>query len=597
MPKITYESNVDWSNFHYTLGVPTPQNPVPHLQIRSLAHIDASDVTMPSGLARFAATGAVLFDYLAKLEAQNPAPPTGFAAGTTGKCWSFAPLIGTPDAQLDALGLKGTEMLADDERDPRCRSAADFVALTSGGTTLRDLADWAESRNRTIHTSGTFLWPSVAGSIGTSSHGSRLGFGGIQNMVLGLHLIVGSGEHVWIEPASAPLLSAQGLARLAINGKPPRLVRDDDRFEDALVHLGAMGIVNGMALELTTNDHFTVMRRVDILQPALLTSIAAGDFTAMAQHLGCKAAPLFYEVTINPHALFDDVSTHTMYFRTSRAAFVSESANIQHPDLVLMELGDLLVNAVANAPATIPMGFATKAAGTVPAWVFSLLINAPSAFARYLGMQHYDMINGDFDPDGADAPGPFRWSQMHDGEITGDRPGALYNASFAVPLEQLAQVLPLLCAAVRDLPPSFVFTVRFVEKACGTLAFTRFEKNAVIEIDGLSPLICAMAHATVKPTLSYAADLKAALELLADTLPQGAKLVRDTLDGNHIPYSMHWAKRGELDKNKVYADYGHPQLKDSLIRQWRDTRDTLLTPFGKRVFRNRAVVDYGLLDP
>lgn len=598
MATITYEANKDWSNFHMTLGAPTPQNPLPHLRIKSLAHVDAGNLASPLGLLRFADTGAALFDYLTRLEAQLPTPPLAFAAGTTGQCWSFAPLIGTPDAQLDTLELKGCAMLAADERHPGCPAAADFVALISGGTTLRGLTDWAEPLGRTIRTSGTFLWPSVAGSIGTSSHGSRLGFGGIQNMVLGMHLIVGSGEHVWIEPASAPVLSATGLAKLTINGTPPTLVRDDDRFEDALVHLGAMGIVNGLAVELATSDSFTTMRRQDLLQPAFLKTIAAGDFAAAARHLGCQAPPEFYEITIDPHGLFENVSTHTMYFRTGRHALVPESADIKHPDLVIMDLGQELVEAVKNAPAEMPGGFAAaKIGGAIPSWIFRLLINAPTAFDRYFTAQHYEMINTAFDPDDKNSPGPFRWSDMHDGTITGDTPGALYNASFSIPLEQLARALPLICDAVKDLPPSFVFTVRFVEKACGTLAFTRFEKNAVIELDGLSPLICALAKAAVKPTLPYGTALKHALDILAPTLPRGAKLVRDALDRKHIPYSMHWAKRGGLDKTKVYADFGHPRLKDSLIRQWRQTREMLLTPFGQRVFRNQAVIDYGLLDP
>jgi hypothetical protein len=59
---------------------------------------------------------------------------------------------------------------------------------------------------------------------------------------------------------------------------------------------------------------------------------------------------------------------------------------------------------------------------------------------------------------------------------------------------------------------------------------------------------------------------------------------------------MHWGKLGDLDQAKVYADYENPSLPDSLIRRWRETRDALLSPFGKKIFWNDAVVSYGLVD-
>jgi hypothetical protein len=597
MPKVTYKQDQIWSNFHRTrMG----------LHIKSLATIDATDVKPGSGLDRFAATGAALLDHLRTLDVP-PGPgedPMPFAAGTAGQCWSFAPLTGTPVSQFDALGLTGIDMLEATERHPNCKVPADMIALSSGGTTLFDLATWAEARNCTIHTSGTFLPPTVAGSIGTSSHGSRLHYGGIQNMVLGMHLIVGSDEHVWIEPASRPVLSPSGLAKLTIGGKPPRLVRDDDRFEDALVHLGGMGIVNGVAVGLVANDHYSVMQRFGVLTPTFLKHVAAGGFQEIGGQLDCDPSPVFYELTVNPHKLFDDVCANTMYFRTGRVPAVpAGTAELVRPAEVVIELGAQIVIAAHNAPPIMPTGGGAKAApasrvtGKIPDWVLRLLIGDISVFAYYSKLRTYDTPNSYFDPDDPSAPGPFRWSEMHPGKITGNQPGALYNASFAIPVEQVAHALPLICKAVQKLAPSFVFTVRFVDKADGTLAFTRFEKNAVIEIDGLSPLVCLAAKAQVNPDLSYAPQLKAALDVLAGTVPEGAKLVRKALHDNGIPYSMHWAKLGGLDKAKVYADYGHPRDCESLTHRWRGTRDMLLTPFGKRVFWNQALIDYGLVDP
>lgn len=598
MPHITYKNDVVWQNFHRTRGQMGPNGP--EMLLRSLASVCASDATQPSGLERFAATGAVLFGHLRTLDVPAGAPR--FAAGTVGQGWSFAPLIGTPVAQLDALGLASVAMLADDEREPGCRVRADHVALASGGTTMETVALWAEQNNRAIHSSGTYLYPSIAGGAATSSHGSRLGFGGIQNMVLGMHLLVGSGEHVWIEPASAPVLSKVGLARLAIDGTPPRLVRDDDRFEDALVHLGAMGIVNGVALELVGKQKFALMQRITLLTPDFLQDIAAGRFEQIAARLNCAAAPAFYELTINPHAPFDYPATNILYFPTSRKSLLpSGPAEILHPADAILRLGALMVpyETGLTIQDLLPEAVAAGATQPIPQWVLPMLIGDDSIFGYYRGLKSYDTPDTAFDPDG-DAPAgskPYLWSELHKGTITGGQPGALYNASFAIPLEQVDKAVPLICAAVQDLAPSFVFTLRFVDKAAGTLAFTRFERNAVIEIDGLSPLICLATKARINQALQYAPALSAALDVLAVTLPTGAARVRGALDGAGIRYSMHWAKLGDLDQAKVHADYGHPRDPESLIYRWRQTRDDLLTPFGKRIFWNDALIRYGLLDP
>ena len=572
----------------------------PEMLIQSLAAVDAADATQASGLERFAATGTALLGHLLTLDAR---PETArYAAGTVGQGWSFSPLIGTPVSQLDALGLAGAVTIAEDERHPGCRATADHVALVSGGTTMRCLELWAEKQSRMLHTSGSFLHPTIAGGAATSSHGSRLGFGGIQNMVLGMHLIVGSGEHVWIERAFAPVLSDAGLAKLAIDGKPPRLVRDDDKFEDALVHLGAMGIVNGVALELIDSHKFALMQRVTLLTPEFLQDIADGDFVKVAGRLNCSARPLFYELTINPHRPFDFPVTNIMYFATARQSLVpSGPADILTPADAISQLGAKLLSGSVAAPASAAelVASAPPAGASIPPWVLPMLIGAESVFAFYLASKTYDIPNTPFDPE-AEAPlgsKPFLWSELHGGTITSGIPGALYNASFAIPLECVAKAIPLICAAVQGLLPAFVFTVRIVEGANGTLAFTRFEQNAVIEIDGLSPLICLAAKARIDSRLHYAAELAAALDQLAGTVPAGAAAVRKALDGAGIRYSMHWAKLGGLDQAKVYADYGHPREPESLTHRWRATRDDLLTDFGKRVFWNEAVIQYGLIDP
>ena len=603
MPTMSYEANAAWGNYHMTLGAPETGGDKPVMRIESLATIDATDMTHVSGLERFAATTTTLFGHLSSLEAKL-AGASPFAAGMVGSAWSFSPLIGTPISQLLCQKLSGISMLTPAERHIDCKLPADYIALTSGGTTMEDIAKWAERGSRTLLTSGSFLGPTIAGGFATGSHGSRLGYGGIQNMVLGMHLIVGSGEHVWIERKSCPVLSEAGLDQLATgNGVKVRFIADDDQFEDALIHLGAMGVVNGVALELTDNRKFALMQRRQPLTPAWLNDIAAGNFKHIAEQLACSAEPSFYELTLNPHKPFEDSAAHTMYFPASKVQLTPAGpADNVNPAEAIASLGSNMYHLnldrlTVEAEQAVHLSSRSR---PIPPWVFQgLFSGAETAFDYYCNLNPFEPVGATFDPENLSVHA-YQWSELHKGGITSDIPGALYNASFAIQLERVPEVIPLLCAAVADLPPAFVFTLRFVSKAAGTLAFTRFVQCAVIEIDGLSPLICQMTKAKVDPSHPQAAVLIQALDELSITLQTGAAAIRKALGDANVCYSMHWGKLGDLDQAKVYADYEHPcgdpQKVDSLIRRWRETRDFLLSDFGKKIFWNKAVVSYGLLD-
>ncbi|MEN3748966.1 hypothetical protein TPR58_17455 [Sphingomonas sp. HF-S3] len=599
MPSIRYDDHVAWSNYHLTLGARSAARPVPSMTIERLARIEAGDVAAQPGLARFAATAAPLMQHLATVRSDLGGRRPPGPAGMTGCSWSFSPVIGTPASQLACDGLSGAAGLDEGDRDPACTVAADRIALVSGGTRLRKLVDWGRPLGLTLMTSGTHLGATVAGSAGTASHGSRLGYGGIQNMVLGMHLITGATDHVWIERSSGPVLNAQGAARLEVAGARLRVVRDDDQFEDALVHLGSMGIVNGVAMEMVPIETFALLRRRATLDAAWLDDLAQGEFDRAAARLHCPVVPAFYEITLNPHAPFADEATHLMYVpRTASALLPPGDADIVRPADAIGLLGQWLTRSDATRPSAAGnalVGERDDPGGAVRRVLRRLLKDESSAFAYYRAIGKFEANSGPFDPEDPARPG-YDWGALHGDEITGNTPGALYNASFAIPRDHLAAAIPAICRAVAHLEPSFVFSIRFVARPAGTLAFTRFEQNAVIEIDGLSGLICEVAAAGIDPSEPHAGEMLAALRALSTTLEKGAVAVRAALEAARIPSSMHWAKLGDLDKAKVQADFGHPADPESLIRRWRDTRDALLPEESRALFWNDHVVALGLLD-
>jgi hypothetical protein len=606
MPGISYESFAAWSNYHLTLGEGAGASPFPALTIEDLGRVHAADAGAMAGLERFRASARTLFDHVAHIRkaiADKQAAglsTAGFTAGFVGRAWSFAPLIGTPDSQLMCDGLAGVSAAADGDIHAD-RPNPDRIAFALGGTRLREIAAWAAPRGLAPMTSGTHLGPTIAGGAGTASHGSRLGFGGLQNMIVGLHLVTGEDRDVWLERADAPVLSEAGAARLGA----AEVIRDDAVFADALVHLGGMGIVNGVALALVPDQRFAVLAANRGIDEEWLERIGAGDFAGLAARLGCDAAPAFYELTLDPHAPLRDGAIHTMYFpagaepgETSRFKRLSPADALGAFGKALSEgaFDSLLLSARLTGSHNFVEGGPPDPAAR--AAIAAVLRGGTSAYAAYLATVQLTRYGGRFDPD---EPGVDRstWRELHPDEITGGIPGALYNASFAVPRAATAAAVAAIRAAVETLPAVFVFTLRFVDEAAGTLAFTRFEHTTVIEIDGISPLICGLTAMLDRVRNSPDRDaLTAALRALEPTLSTGAHAVRAALDAAAIDYSMHWAKRGDLDRDKVQRDFGRPGPDGgpSPIARWRATRERLLTPFGRRVFANPALYAYGLLD-
>lgn len=623
MPSSTLETFAAWSNYHLTVGdQPGPGQP-PAMTIKQLRRLHCADVSDLGVEEAMVSTSAVLMKALHEIARmrteQGPLTPIPgpFASGIVGRGWSFAPLIGTPTSQIIAEGLSWAKMLPADLRPATGPARDATLAVCGGGTRLRELVTWAERQGHSIITSGTHLGPSIAGGFGTASHGSRLGYGGLQNIVRAMHVVTGEGDHVFLQHPDFPVFSDAAIARLVAevtyeSGNPPtsvaaRGICDRDDFDNALIHLGCMGIVNAVVVELTPVEDLAVMAWKHPIDDAWLHRIGAGDFGWVAQqmHAG-EREPLFYELTIDP--LYDpeevgedgypkpDEAAHLLYFKADAETPHSLLGGRPVPaDAVVKLAKDMFA---VSAKETANEGFkAMLGDDPDPDAVMAigvLLKGAQSIFEGYLGEGGFVRPADPFDPSQAIKRGS--WGEIHGDEITGDVPGALYNASFAIDLADVPRAVPAIRKAVAGLNPSFLFTLRFLKDAKGNLAFTRFADCAVIEIDGLSPLICETVLEVFRKLGPVDPRLERGLMLLKDTLPDGAALVRGALDGAWIDYSMHWAKLGALDAAKVAADFGPRTGQPSKIAAWQATRERLLVdPVARDMFRNGAAVRYGLV--
>lgn len=124
------------------------------------------------------------------------------------------------------------------------------VVLAQAGMQIAELNAYLEglegkgAGRRAIKAAGVGNGQSVAGSVSGNTHGAHISFGAMPDFVVGLHIATGSGQTLWIERASNPVLNEEFAAQIGA-----QLIQDDDIFNAAVVSFGTFGIIAAIALE------------------------------------------------------------------------------------------------------------------------------------------------------------------------------------------------------------------------------------------------------------------------------------------------------------------------------------------------------------
>lgn len=525
MTSIEYRADHHWKNFHESI----------ELDVADFGTFRRGARLPAKGPDAFRATGDVLKTHVAR------ALTAATAAGAVGSGWSWSNLIGMPMLQLETDEVDVLAMVEPGDLHPACHLSASHCAYVGGGTKARALVDFAEARDLSIRTCGSYLGQSVAGSIATGVNGSRIGFGGFQNQIRGVHLVTGASQSIWVERASVPMLSEATVARFA-----DRAIRDDAMFEDCLVHLGGMGLVNGVLFELVDNLGFTVLRRKRKIDSSWFDHLADGDFRAIARLIGQDEVPAYYEVQVDPFDPYGVPALHTLYFNTSVSPTSSQKAA---PPTVFDGIGALLTAASAAD------------------------IQIPPDIFEYYAREKFEET-----PDETQSEPPSHsWGNLHRKAPDEETRTVIYSAALAIDRCDLNAALPAMCLKLHQmltqLPPDaqyrhMIYTLRFVHDAAGSMAFTRFRDSVVIDLEGIRGSL---------PSQLAASQSCAALDAIG------------------IAYCQHWGKYTLAGNMYAEREFGPSSDPQSRLARWRATRDTLLAPDVRGVFTNKALRVWGIL--
>ncbi|MBX7532795.1 hypothetical protein K3165_07660 [Qipengyuania sp. 1XM1-15A] len=427
--------------------------------------------------------------------------------------------------------------------------------MVTGGTKIHALMDWLgrSGRDLSLRTAGSHKGQSLAGIVGTGSHGSTLDETGCETHVRGMILSRGHGRDLWLGSPDHPVLRDEWIEQFASVG-------DSAMFADALVHVGGMGFVSAYLIEAVDEFYCGLVKRARVLPDDWFELVEQGRFAEAMGDIADGAKPHYYELTFDPFDGFGHEVCETIWFDYETDA-KPESLGGQVNRTTLEAISEKGVKGLIGVtkhrePEDNPLP-AEDLDGRIRD-----LIDVPRR------------IFEDFKEHACDERDtPRTLSQLtaewHPHRLMNIRID-VYNAALAVPRERLGEVMQIAMdmaegeGNIRQFSKDFVFTVRFAEKSPATMGFLRFDHNAIINIDGLPKNFP-----------------------LSTDAPLAAERLQHLLKKAGIPFSMHWGKDAQLNAKAIREQYG------TKVDRYRATRDAVLGN-NAEVFISPALEQWGL---
>ena len=427
-PFFSEQNNVTWTNHHENVQVPiakrlTIKNEVP---------------TQPS-MAGMRATAARVQSII------NRALTAGVRLRACGSRWSFSDIPVVEQGWiLETSQIDWRFNVSFNDLDPACAGTVEEFILVQTGAKISRINEVLETpqRKRALRTSGASNGQTIGGSLGTGIHGSAIDVGGIESQVAGIQLLTAT-QNLWIERASAPTLNAAFAAKLGAT-----LVRDDAKFEAAIVSLGALGIVHAVLLK-TTGRYLLNSSLSHIPISQIATAMNTLNFAGSGIP-DTTRRPYFFQTIIDPRRP-DMVYATVRYKEVCPPNYVPDYNQVSGS-----EPGTDVPRMIATAIKTIP-GIRDLIVSTLMS--IELRVRADT-------------------PDEYTSPGEqYTFTSAREG---------IASCGFAVPIAQVTRALDIARVAfAQHKSAPVVFTCRYVQKSPGILSFTCFDPSCVFDIDGV----------------------------------------------------------------------------------------------------------------
>jgi len=356
--------------------------------------------------------------------------------------WSFTQVATCKDWMLDTKHLNFVFTINGSSVSPDYKGNKEQLLLAQCGNSVQELNNFLKARGRSLKTSGASNGQTIVGAFSTGTHGAAIDFGSTQDYIVGLHLVLGANNHIWLERATYPVASDSFIQKLGT-----RLVGNDALFNAAVMSFGSFGFIHGVMLETEPLYLLECYRQQLPYDDDLKHLMQTLDFSQAKLQPHGSERPFHFQVVVNPYDIKDGMYVTTMYKRPY-------TPNYQPwiRDFTKAGPGD-------DAPA-----FLGKMAATVPALT-------PAVVNQLVKITY--------------APFDNVWGTSGEIFYNTDARGKICSTAFGVPLSHVRQVHDLMMELNETVGPfAGVFAYRYVKKSEATLAFTPFSHTCVVEIDG-----------------------------------------------------------------------------------------------------------------
>jgi hypothetical protein len=450
-----------------------------------------------------------------------------------GGTWSLSTVATSNDIMLDTRQLNSWYVL------PTSHLSSSYPAnktiyLAQSGTSIRVLNDGLALQKQALITSGASDGQTLAGAVATGTHGSALEIGGMENFVVGLHILAGNGKNFWVERKSYPVANQTLLDKLQAT-----LISDDDMFNSALVSFGSFGFIHAMAFEVVPEYYLELFQKkithrkakkllATITSPADRVKSLEDIFSDIPEFSQRDASTIHHiEVDFNPH--------------NKNSAFVS----VMFPTSDKKEIPSCKPDSGTGTEMLGLLGTVLDIIGLPGSDITNTFIKLMSS-----------TINNQF-------PCCQPFVRLPRGKMFSptNTTGGIASVEFGIDANDcnaMLEALEKVNTAIR-FPGAFAF--RFVKKSQAMLGFTQFPLSCCVELPAVD----------------------------SDHTHSFYSTMYSELKNSNIPYTMHWGQMNDYNVAGRLSECYTP----ATIDKWMQKRNQLLGN-NLSVFNNTFLKDCGL---
>lgn len=374
--------------------------------------------------------------------------------------WSFPKIAFSKDFIIDPTGLSKQKRLNDPDLDDNCTIKSENLLICQSGAKIKNISLKLKRWDKSLNTSGASNGQTIAGAISTGTHGSSVEFGSMQEMVVGLHIIVDGNRSVLIEKESNPITNTNFQNKIDCD-----LIRDDDMFNAALVGLGSFGFLYAVILEIS--DIFLLRNYVKDIDFQDVEKLLDNnlDFQSSNFSVSQESAnkPYHFKVLVDPYK--KNCKAEVMYrkeYDDNYKRIDRNNGNYYNPDLLSA------------------IGFLTKLAP----------IATPS-FIKVLGSEIFPK-----DVSGKDGT-------LEDQFWDTTTAGHTFSTALGIPLHQAKLALNTMIELIEtntNIPA--ILALRFVKGTDALMGFTKYDTTCILEIDGVKNSIIEEFISKIPPAFN-----------------------------------------------------------------------------------------------